>query len=134
MPNARPRMFVAGACAGALLLSGCLGGRAPKPGNSLTEAEVAVTRAEQARVGDYDSVSMSHAHENLAAARSAAAKVGDKDAALQSRWYAARAKADAELGIAHAEATRLRALTLAAQREIDDHNAAAQPATANPAP
>lgn len=109
-----------------LSLAACLGGRSAKPGDTLANAEQAVARAEQARVGDYDAADLRAARENLAAARAAA---NDPAQAPQVRWLAARAKADAELGIARAERSRLLALTTALQRELDDRAASPTPAT-----
>ena len=100
----------------ALAAAGCAG-RSAKPGNSLAEAETAVARAERARIGDYDPASWKAARENLAQAR-AAATATDKDAEVAARWLAARAKADAELGLVRAERARLSALTLSLKREI----------------
>ncbi|MDP3295399.1 MAG: DUF4398 domain-containing protein [Nevskia sp.] len=96
-------------------LSACAG-RNAKPGESLTEAETAVARAERARIGDYDAASWKAARDNLARARAAS---GSKETEATSRWYAARAKADAELGIARAERSRLAALTLSLKRDIE---------------
>jgi len=97
-----------------LALSACSGKNA-KPGSTLAEAETAVARAERARIGDYDPASWKAARENLAQAR---ASTGSKEADLAARWFAARAKADAELGIVRAERARLGALTLSLKREI----------------
>ncbi len=97
-----------------MALSACSGKNA-KPGSTLAEAETAVARAERARIGDYDPASWKAARENLAQAR---ASTGSKEADLASRWFAARAKADAELGIVRAERARLGALTLSLKREI----------------
>ncbi|GAC1624674.1 MAG: hypothetical protein NVS9B10_10900 [Nevskia sp.] len=124
------------ACAAVLLAAACSGGRAAKPRDSVADAELAVTRAEQARVGDYDAVDLRHARENLSAARAALAAAGeggkDRNRDEQARWLAARAKVDAELGLARAEGSRLLAQTRAVQREIDERLApakAAPPAT-----
>jgi len=96
------------------LLSAC-GGKTVKPGNSLDEAEAAVARAERARIADYDAASWRAAKENLALARS---NNGSKDTEAAARWYAARAKADADVGIARSECARLYALNQALKREI----------------
>ena len=101
----------------AALAAGCGGGKAARPGDSLADAETAVARAERARISDYDPASWKAARENLAQARSAAGGT-DKDAVTRSRWYAARARADAELGMARAERSRLAALTQSLKREI----------------
>lgn len=98
-----------------LLLAAC-GGSNVKPGESLADAETAVARAERARIGDYDAASWKAARENLGKARAAS---GSKEAEISSRWFAARAKADAELGIARAERARLAALTMSLKREIE---------------
>lgn len=100
--------------AAVLALSACSGKNA-KPGSGLAEAETAVARAERARIGDYDPASWKAARENLAQAR---ASTGSKEADLAARWFAARAKADAELGLVRAERARLSALTLSLKREI----------------
>ena len=110
-----------------LSLAACFGARAPKPGDSLASAEQAVARAEQARVGDYDAADLRAARENHAAARAA---TNDPAQAAQARWLAARAKVDAELGLARAERSRLLALTTALQRELDERAAAPTPAPA----
>lgn len=99
----------------ALALAGCAGKNA-KQGSSLAEAETAVARAERARIGDYDPASWKAARENLAKARAAS---GAKETEVSARWFAAQAKADAELGIARAERARLAALTMSLKREID---------------
>lgn len=96
-------------------LAGCAG-NTPKPGDSLADAETAVARAERARISDYDAASWKAARENLAKARQAS---GSKETEITSRWYASRAKADAELGIARAERARLAALTMSLKREIE---------------
>lgn len=96
-------------------LAACAG-NAPKPGDSLADAETAVARAERARISDYDAASWKAARENLAKARQAS---GSKETEITSRWYASRAKADAELGIARAERARLAALTMSLKREIE---------------
>lgn len=96
-------------------LSACAG-RNGKPGESLADAETAVARAERARIGDYDAASWKAARDNLARARAAS---GAKETEITSRWYAAQAKADAELGIARAERSRLAALTMSLKREIE---------------
>jgi len=106
--------LVALGIAAVLALSAC-GGKNTKPGSTLAEAETAVARAERARIGDYDPASWKAARENLAQAR---ASTGSKEADLAARWFAARAKADAELGIVRAERARLGALTQSLQREI----------------
>lgn len=99
----------------ALLLAAC-SGPTVKPGDSLADAETAVARAERARISDYDAASWKAARENLAKARAAS---GAKETEVTSRWYAAEAKADAELGIARAERARLSALTMSLKREIE---------------
>jgi len=114
-----------------LALAGCAG-KTLKQGSSLAEAETAVARAERARIGDYDPASWKAARENLAQAR---ASSGSKEADLAARWFAARAKADADLGIARAERARLAALTASLKREIATlAPAAAVPAASAPAP
>lgn len=128
-----PRKAAAPAVALVLLLAaGCSGGKAAKPGDSLADAETAVARAERARIGDYDPASWKAARANLAEARSAADGT-DKDAATVSRWYAARARADAELGVTRAERSRLAALTQALRREITSLQPA-RPAAVDAAP
>lgn len=114
----------------ALAISGC-SGKNTKPGSSLADAETAVARAERARIGDYDPMSWKAARENLALARES---TGSKEADLAGRWFAARAKADAELGLVRAERARLSALTLALKREIASLSppAAATPVDAAP--
>lgn len=99
----------------ALSLVACAG-RNAKPGESLADAETAVARAERERIADYDSVSWKAARDNLARARAAS---GAKETEITSRWYAARAKADADLGIARAERSRIAALTMSLKREIE---------------
>ena len=103
-PSAARALFV---LAAALTLAAC-GGKNVKPGASLAEAETAVARAERARIGDYDPTSWKAARENLAQARAAAVNAPADGA---GRWFAARAKADAELGLVRAERARLSALT-----------------------
>lgn len=116
---AESRLIHLGGCALAAVLALSLGacaGRNAKPGIALADAETAVARAERARVGDYDSASWKAARENLAKAR---ASSGAKETEITSRWYAARAKADADLGVARAERSRLAALTMSLKREIE---------------
>lgn len=114
LPSLRP-----GLALGALLLVGltACSGRNAKPGDSLADAETAVARAERARIGDYDAASWKAARENLALARANSAA---KETEIAARWYASRAKADAELGVARAERARLAALTASLKREIED--------------
>lgn len=100
--------------AAALTLAAC-SGKNVKPGASLADAETAVARAERARIGDYDPLSWKAARENLAQARAAAVNAPADGA---GRWFAARAKADAELGLVRAERARLSALTASLKREI----------------
>jgi hypothetical protein len=100
--------------AAALTLAAC-SGKNVKPGVSLAEAETAVARAERARIGDYDPTSWKAARENLVQARAAAV---NEPADGAGRWFAARAKADAELGLVRAERARLSALTASLKREI----------------
>ena len=113
---------------GLLLAAAGCAGRNTQPGSSLAEAETAVARAERARIGDYDPASWKAARDHLAQARALA---GSKDADLASRWFAARARADAELGLVRAERARLAALTQSLKREIAASSAT--PAT-DPAP
>lgn len=108
-------------------LAACAGGRNVKPGIALAEAEAAVARAERARIGDYDPASWKAARENLAEARRLDGNTAT-DAAANTRWYAARAKADAELGLTRAERARLVALTQALKREVATLQAGAAPA------
>lgn len=98
-------------------LTACAGGRNAKPGTSLADAETAVARAERARIGDYDPNSWKAARENLAEARRLDGSTA-ADAPATARWYAARARADAELGLTRAERARLAALTQALKREV----------------
>lgn len=98
-----------------LALAACSGSNV-KPGESLADAETAVARAERARISDYDAVSWKAARDNLGKARAAS---GAEETEISSRWFAARAKADAELGIARAERARLAALTMSLKREIE---------------
>ncbi len=100
---------------GLLLAAAGCSGKNLKPGSSLADAETAVARAERARIGDYDPVSWKAARDNLALAR---ASSGSKEADVEARWFAARARADAELGLVRAERARLAALTAALKREI----------------
>ncbi len=110
------RLGVASAMLLVVLSLAACSGRNAKPGESLADAETAVARAERARISDYDSVSWKAARDNLARARAAS---GNKETEITSRWYAARAKADADLGIARAERSRLAALTMSLKREIE---------------
>lgn len=120
-PSSRP--LAAAGLSALLALAGCAGKNA-KPGTTLAEAETAVARAERARIGDYDPASWKAARENLAQAR---ASSGSKEADIASRWFAARAKADAELGMVRAERARLSALTMSLKREITALSPAAAP-------
>lgn len=120
------------ACAALMIVAGCSGSGGARPADSLSDAELAVTRAEQARVGDYDAVDLRHARENLTAARATLSGPDaekDKSRVEKARWLASRAKIDAELGLARAEVSRLTAQTRAIQRELDEHATPAAPAT-----
>lgn len=128
-PRPAPTRLAALGLTAVLALTAC-SGKTVKPGNSLAEAETAVARAERARIGDYDPASWKAARENLAQAR---ASSGSKEADLAARWFAARAKADAELGVVRAERARLAALTSSLKREIATLAPPAAPATV-PAP
>lgn len=122
------RRALTAAVLAAALLSAC-GGKTVKPGSSLDEAEAAVARAERARIADYDAASWRAAKENLLLARSNSAS---KDTEAASRWYAARAKADAEVGIARSERARLYALNQSLKREISQLQSAATPPAITP--
>jgi hypothetical protein len=111
-------------------LAACTG-RALKTGDSLDAADLAVTRAEQARVGDYDAADLKEAREKLAAARDMARKADlakDKKLAEQARWLAEEARVDAELAAARAQQSKIQAVLLQKQRSIDEATPAATPA------
>ncbi len=110
------RLWLAPAALLLMLGLAACSGRNAKPGESLADAETAVARAERARISDYDSASWKAARDNLARARAAS---GLKETEITSRWYAARAKADAELGIARAERARLAAQNMSLKRDIE---------------
>lgn len=115
------RTMTVAATLAALLLAGCASGRARLPGESLANAENAVARAELARTGDYDAGDLRAANAQLDAARSSAR---DKNQDLRTRWFAAEARADAELAIARAEWSKARAQFEAVQHAVADAKAA----------
>lgn len=87
------------------LLTGC--SSPPKaPDQELQAAELAIATAEQARVADYASPELGEARDKLTAARTAVAKEEMTAAAR----LAEKARADAELAIAKAEAAKAQAI------------------------
>jgi hypothetical protein len=114
----------------AAALSGC-GSGATKTGDTLDAAELAVARAEQSRVGDYDSIDLRQAQDKLAAAHAAARTAElnkDGKAAEQARWLAQEARVDAELASARAQQSKIQAVLLQKQRSIDEATPTAVPA------
>ena len=115
-------MFIRHICYAGLtlstLLAGCsLIGNRDAPGDTLVDAERAIARAEQSRVGDYDAVDLRRAHEHLAAARAIA---GDPAQQKLMRLLAAESRSDAELAIARAQAAKAKAVYLDLQRSVGD--------------
>ncbi len=104
-----------------MAVAGC-SGRAPKTGETLDAADLAVARAEQARVGDYAAADLRAAREKLAAAHETARKAAEtKDGKLaeQARWLAEEARVDAELASARAQQSKIQAVLMQKQRSLD---------------
>jgi Skp family chaperone for outer membrane proteins len=110
----------------ACLLGACASSssRAKTADAALDGAELAVERAQEAHVGDYDALDLRHAREKLMAARQAAKQ---PDSARQARWLAEEAAADAELAAARARAARAKAVSAELQRRQGGDAAAAAP-------
>lgn len=105
----------------AAALTAC-GSRAARSGDSLDAADLAVTRAEQARVADYAAADLRAAREKLAAARDAARRAEatqDGKLATQASWLAEEARVDAELATARAQQAKINAVLLQKQRGLD---------------
>ncbi len=85
------------------------------PTQNLQAAELAITKAEQARVADYASVELNQAREKLAAAHTAV----HNEKMEQARQLADESRVSAELASAKAEVVKAKAVNDEMQKSID---------------
>lgn len=105
---------LAGGMLAAVLVSGCAS-TPPPPTDAMQAAEIAIKRAEEARVVDYASLELTSAREKLAASRNAA----QSEDMRMARMLADEATFDAELATAKAEAAKARAANAEVVKSID---------------
>ena len=109
------------AVAGGLLLSACAS--APEvPTDAIRQAEDAISRAEEARVANYNSDALRQAREKVVQARELSVKAThkrDPDAALQARRLAEQATSDAELATAQAREKKAKEINKGINKNID---------------
>lgn len=112
--NKRPLPGVAVLVLSAVVLSGCAA--APvAPSDAMQAAQLAIARAEEARIPDYDSPDLRSARDKLTRAR-AAIQAEDM---VGARRLAEEARVDAEAAAAKAGSARAQAVNLEMQRGID---------------
>jgi len=119
-----------------LILSGCASKPSRPPLTPLESAQLAVARADEARVGDYAYDDMSNARQRLIEARTASGKAqSSNDAAAKRsvRQLAEEAEADAELATAKAQYARIQAAAFALKQQLG-LVAAPPPETMQPEP
>ncbi len=91
------------------------------PLTPLQTAQIAISRADEARAGDYANLDMSNARARLTDARDAnnrAQQGKDPQASEASRQFADEARADAELALAKAQLARVQAATFSLQQQM----------------
>ena len=98
---------------GATGMSGCAS--APKSSEGIRAAEVAIARAEQARVADYTSPELIDARAKLAASRSELAAKHE----VQAERLAAQARLSAELAVAKSQAAKAEAVNAATRTSTE---------------
>lgn len=104
-----------------LMLSGCATQSRKPPLTPLQSAQLAVARADEARVGDFAYDDMSNARQRLLEARAASSKAqtsNDAAAARNARQLAEEATADSELATAKAQYARIQAATFALKQKL----------------
>jgi hypothetical protein len=119
-----------------LMLAGCATHSGRPPLTPLESAQLAVARADEARVGDFAYDDMSNARQRLVEARAASSKAqasNDAAAARNARQFAEEATADAELATAKAQYARIQAATFALKQQLG-LIAAPPPETMQPEP
>lgn len=104
MALSRPGVgHIAGSVAMFLVLAACAAAPVP-PTNELLAARAAIDSAEQARVADYASPELGEARDKLAAANAAV----QLEEMTTAKRLAEQSKADAQLALAKAQATKAR--------------------------
>lgn len=110
----RHQTALAGGMLATVLLSACAS-TPPPPTDAIQAAEIAIKRAEEARVVDYASLELTSARDKLAAANNS---VQAKDMRM-ARMLADEATFDAELATAKAEAAKAKAANAEVVKTID---------------
>jgi hypothetical protein len=112
--NKRPLLGAVVLALSVLTLSGCASAP-PAPSDAMQAAQLAIARAEEARIPDYDSPDLRNARDKLTRAR-AAIQAEDM---VGARRLAEEARVDAEAAAAKAGSARAQAVNLEMQRGID---------------